>query len=124
MYATSMGRVMLADVPEQARVLGELKALTPRTVTDPAALSATLDEVRAQGYALVDEELEEGLRSIAVPVRDRTGRVVAAVNVAMHAARHTADECVHDILPELRATAAGIEADLHVAGRFTRVSAA
>ncbi|WP_328502761.1 helix-turn-helix domain-containing protein [Streptomyces sp. NBC_00457] len=123
-YATSMGRVMLADVPEQARVLGELKALTPRTVTDPAALSATLDEVRAQGYALVDEELEEGLRSIAVPVRDRTGRVVAAVNVAMHAARHTADECVHDILPELRATAAGIEADLHVAGRFTRVSAA
>ncbi|WP_328362913.1 helix-turn-helix domain-containing protein [Streptomyces sp. NBC_00445] len=123
-YATSMGRVMLADVPEQARELGELRALTPRTVTDPSALSAILDEVRTQGYALVDEELEEGLRSIAVPVRDRTGRVVAAVNVAMHAARHTAEECVHDILPELRATAAGIEADLHVAGRFTRVSAA
>ncbi|MEV1078372.1 IclR family transcriptional regulator C-terminal domain-containing protein [Streptomyces sp. NPDC050211] len=123
-YATSMGRVMLADVPEEARALGELRALTPRTVTGPSALSAILDEVRAQGYALVDEELEEGLRSIAVPVRDRTGRVVAAVNVAMHAARHTADECVHDILPELRATAAGIEADLHVAGRFTRVSVA
>ncbi|MGP4010960.1 IclR family transcriptional regulator domain-containing protein [Streptomyces sp. 4N124] len=123
-YATSMGRVMLAGAPETARALGELKALTPHTVTDPSALSAILDKVRAQGYALVDEELEEGLRSIAVPVRDRTGRVVAAVNVAMHAARHTAAECVHDILPELRTTAAGIEADLHVAGRFTRVSAA
>ncbi|MDO0933894.1 IclR family transcriptional regulator C-terminal domain-containing protein [Streptomyces sp. DG2A-72] len=123
-YATSMGRVMLAGVPEAARAPGELKALTPRTVTDPSVLSAILEDVRAQGYALVDEELEEGLRSIAVPVRDRTGRVVAAVNVAMHAARHTADECVHDILPELRATAAGIESDLHVAGRFTRVSVA
>ncbi|WP_210588373.1 IclR family transcriptional regulator C-terminal domain-containing protein [Streptomyces sp. GESEQ-35] len=122
-YATSMGRVMLADVPEAARVFGELRALTPRTVTDPAAVSELLDEVRSQGYALVDEELEEGLRSIAVPVRDRTGRVVAAVNVAMHAARHTVAECVQDILPELRTAATRIESDLHVAGRFTRVSA-
>ncbi|MFI9762798.1 IclR family transcriptional regulator C-terminal domain-containing protein [Streptomyces sp. NPDC051963] len=123
-YATSLGRVMLADIPKAALVLGELRALTPRTVTDTAAVSALLDEVRSHGYALVDEELEEGLRSIAVPVRDRTGRVVAAVNVAMHAARHTVDECVRDILPELRTTAGRIEADLHVAGRFTRVPAA
>ncbi|PAZ14575.1 IclR family transcriptional regulator [Streptomyces sp. SA15] len=97
--ATSLGRVLLADA-------GDAGA--------PA-------EVRARGYALVDEEWEEGLRSIAVPVRDRTGRVVAAANVALHAARRTAEECVRDVLPELTATAARIEADLGVAGRFTRV---
>ncbi|GCB48503.1 IclR family transcriptional regulator C-terminal domain-containing protein [Streptomyces sp. NL15-2K] len=83
--------------------------------------SGALGEARARGYALVDEEWEEGLRSIAVPVRDRTGKVVAAANVALHAARRTAEECVLDVLPELTATAARIEADLGVAGRFTRV---
>ncbi|MGI5455581.1 IclR family transcriptional regulator domain-containing protein [Streptomyces sp. CA-249302] len=120
-YATSMGRVMLADIPERERQLGPLRPITARTVTDPAALTAVLSSVHAQGYALVDEELEEGLRSVAVPVRDRTGRVVAALNVAMHAARHTVEECVREILPELRTTADHIEADLRVAGRFTRV---
>ncbi|MFI7501280.1 helix-turn-helix domain-containing protein [Streptomyces sp. NPDC049687] len=73
------------------------------------------------GFAFVDEELEQGLRSIAVPVRDRTGRVVAAVGTATHAARRTAEECVRDILPELTATAGLVEADLRVAARFTRV---
>ncbi|MFC8512755.1 IclR family transcriptional regulator C-terminal domain-containing protein [Streptomyces sp. NPDC057257] len=120
-YATSMGRVMLADLPESERELGPLRALTRATITDPAALTAVLASVRSQGYALVDEELEEGLRSIAVPVRDRTGRVVAALNVAMHAARHTVEECVRHILPALRTTADRVEADLRVAGRFTRV---
>ncbi|MCH5673982.1 IclR family transcriptional regulator domain-containing protein [Streptomyces gilvus] len=120
-YATSMGRVLLADLPEQDRTLGPLRPLTAHTVTDPAALAAVLDEVRAAGHALVDEELEEGLRSVAVPVRDRAGRAVAALNVAMHAARHSVQECVRDILPELRRTAALVEADLHVAGRFTRI---
>jgi IclR family pca regulon transcriptional regulator len=120
-YATSMGRVLLADLPEPDRTLGPLLPLTSHTVTDPAALAAVLEEVRAAGHALVDEELEEGLRSIAVPVRDRTGRAVAALNVAMHAARHSVEECVRDILPELRRTAALVEADLHVAGRFTRI---
>lgn len=120
-YATSMGRVLLADLPEPDRTLGPLRPLTSHTITDPTALAAVLDEVRAAGYALVDEELEEGLRSIAVPVRDRTGRAVAALNVAMHAARHSVEECVQDILPELRRTAALVEADLHVAGRFTRI---
>ncbi|MFI8232051.1 IclR family transcriptional regulator C-terminal domain-containing protein [Streptomyces sp. NPDC085900] len=126
-YAASMGRVMLADLtgPErerELRALAPLRPLTRHTVTDLAALRHVLDEVRAQGYALVDEELEDGLRSIAVPVRDRTGRVVAALNVAMHAARHTVEECVRDILPELRAAADRIEGDLRVAGRFTGVA--
>src|SRR5439155_19567507 len=106
-----------ADRPLPAPLL----PLAPPTRTDPEALIRLLTEVRSQGHALVDEELEEGLRSIAVPVRDRTGRAVAALNVAMHVARHTPEECERDILPRLRATAARIEQDLHVAGRFTRV---
>ncbi|MEU9407467.1 helix-turn-helix domain-containing protein [Streptomyces sp. NPDC048281] len=73
------------------------------------------------GYALADEELESGLRSIAVPVRDRAGRPVAAVNVATHAARRTLAECVSEVLPALHDTAARIQDDLHIASRFTDV---
>ncbi|MFD4259375.1 IclR family transcriptional regulator C-terminal domain-containing protein [Streptomyces sp. NPDC058534] len=105
-YATALGRVLLAGRPDGAG--------TPSDV---------LREVRARGHALVDEELEAGLRAVAVPVRDRTGRVVAAVNVAMHAARWTTEECVTRVLPELRRTADLIEAELRVAGRFCRVPA-
>jgi IclR family pca regulon transcriptional regulator len=118
-YATSLGRVMLADLPEPP--LPEPAALTPRTVTDPGELKAVLECVRREGYALVDGELEEGLRSVAVPVRERGGRVVAAVNVAMHSSRRTPQECVTEVLPELRAAVSRIEADLHVAGRFRKV---
>ncbi len=120
-YATALGRVLLADAPPREH---ELRALTPRTLTDPAALAAALETVRTQGYALVDEELEAGLRSIAVPVRDRTGRVVAALNTATHVTGRTVPEYVRDVLPELTVTAGAIEADLRVAGRFTRVSTA
>ncbi|MEW2569251.1 IclR family transcriptional regulator C-terminal domain-containing protein [Streptomyces sp. NPDC047070] len=126
-YATSLGRVMVADLSPAGRepfLTGRLDALTPHTVTDPAALAAVLDRVRSAGYALVDGELEEGLRSIAAPVRDRTGAVVAAVNVAMHSSRRTVERCVSEVLPELSATAGLIEADLRVAGRFTRVPVA
>ncbi|MFE9838593.1 IclR family transcriptional regulator C-terminal domain-containing protein [Streptomyces sp. NPDC005551] len=118
-YATSLGRVMLADLPDPR--LPDPAPLTPRTITDPGRLRAALDRVRAEGYALVDEELEEGLRSIAVPVRDGDGRVVAAVNVAMHSSRRTAERCVTEVLPELHAAATRIETDLRVAGRFRRV---
>ncbi|MEV6055887.1 IclR family transcriptional regulator C-terminal domain-containing protein [Streptomyces sp. NPDC052107] len=100
---TSLGRVLLAD--------------TNRPL--PPALS----EVHAQGYALVDEELESGLRSIAVPLRDRSGRTIAALNIATHAARRTLEDCVHDVLPALRTTAAHIESDLHTASRFTHIPA-
>ncbi|WP_405660557.1 IclR family transcriptional regulator C-terminal domain-containing protein [Streptomyces sp. NBC_00079] len=121
-YATSMGRVLLADLPPATRRLPlPLAPLTPHTLTDPDTLTRLLEDVHTKGHALVDEELEEGLRSIAVPVHDRTGRVVAALNVAMHAARHTPEECERDILPHLRTTADRIEAELGVAGRFTRV---
>ncbi|MET8248250.1 IclR family transcriptional regulator C-terminal domain-containing protein [Streptomyces sp. NPDC005202] len=120
-YATALGRVLLADVPEPERALGTVSPLTPRTTTDPAALSRALAETAAQGYALVDEELEEGLRSLAVPIRDRAGTVVAAANVAMHAASHTREQCVEELLPALRSAATRIEADLHMASRFTHV---
>ncbi|MET7453737.1 helix-turn-helix domain-containing protein [Streptomyces sp. NPDC005574] len=75
----------------------------------------------AEGYALVDGELEEGLRAIAVPVRDRRGKAVAAANITVHAARHTAADCVANLLPELLTTVTRIEADLRVAGHFTPV---
>ncbi|MGW7049658.1 IclR family transcriptional regulator domain-containing protein [Streptomyces avermitilis] len=124
-YATSLGRVMLADLPEpHLPDPSGLVAPTPRTVTDPGELRAVLDRVRRDGYALVDGELEEGLRSIAVPVRERGGRVVAAVNVAMHSSRRTPEECVEEVLPDLFATASRIEADLHIAGRFREVPGA
>ncbi|MEV5970526.1 IclR family transcriptional regulator C-terminal domain-containing protein [Streptomyces sp. NPDC051921] len=126
-YATSMGRVLLADLPAEERAArldaSEPRALTPYTVTGRAELDALLDRVGRDGYALVDEELEEGLRSIAMPVRDRAGRVVAAVNVALHASRRSAEECVREVLPELATAIACIEADLHVTERFARVPA-
>lgn len=124
-YAASMGRILLADLPAKERsarlARTELRALTPHTLTRPSELAAVLERVAQDGYALVYEELEEGLRSIAVPVRDRAGGAVAAVNVAMHSSRRTIEQCLAEVLPELRATAAGIEADLHIAGRFTRI---
>ena len=115
-FATSMGRVLLADRPraERERFLAEarLKALTDHTVTDPAALLALLDRAEHEGYALVDQELEEGLRSIAVPVLDPSGAAIAAVNVSLHAARTSAAQARTDVLPLLRAAADAVSGDL------------
>ncbi|MGW6360368.1 IclR family transcriptional regulator domain-containing protein [Streptomyces sp. NPDC055092] len=127
-FATSMGRVLLAGLApaERAALLAraDLAPLTPRTVTGADRLGALLDDVRHQGHALVDGELEEGLRSVAVPVRDLAGQVVAAVNVATHSSRRDLDRVTDEVLPALLATASRIEADLHVAGRFARIPAA
>ncbi|WP_328872034.1 helix-turn-helix domain-containing protein [Streptomyces sp. NBC_00287] len=73
------------------------------------------------GHVLVDDEQERGLRALAVPVHDRAGRAVAAAGVAMHAARHTPEDCEQRILPALRATADAIATDLRAASRFTHV---
>jgi IclR family pca regulon transcriptional regulator len=117
-YVTSVGRVILAHLPDEdaeARLArAELKPLTPRTIATPQALRAELRRVRRQGYAVVDQELEEGLRSVAAPVRDRDGEVVAAVNIAVHAGRNSVDSVRRDLLPHLLATVAGIEADLRI----------
>jgi len=108
-YCTSMGRVLLAalrDV-ELAAYLDrvELKALTPKTVTDKSSMLEIIQSVRAQDYALTDEELELGLRSIAVPVRNRQNRTVAAINVGVHAARVSTAEMIERLLPTLQENA-------------------
>lgn len=110
--STSMGRVLLAALPRDelaaylARV--EPQPLTGRTVTDVAELESILEGVRGQGYALVDEELEEGLRSAAAPVRDREGGVVAAVNVSVSASRTSVHQLEELFVPQLLDTAAQV----------------
>lgn len=118
-YATSMGRVLLAALPaaELSAYLGRvtLSKLAPRTITSAEDLRTELDRVRAQGWAIVDQELEAGLRSVAAPVRDRAGLTVAAINVSVHASRATLDGIRRKLVPPLRAAAAAIERDLAVA---------
>jgi IclR family pca regulon transcriptional regulator len=124
-YATSMGRVLLAtrDDLEDYLARADIRPLTPRAIADAGALRTELEKVREQGYALVDQELEEGLRSIAVPVRDANGRVVAAVNVSAHASRASKDAVRRELLPPLQDTASRIEADLRdVSPRRLRAS--
>ncbi|MEV4468732.1 IclR family transcriptional regulator [Nonomuraea sp. NPDC049504] len=115
-YCTSMGRVLLAGLPaaelDAYLERAEPRRLTSRTIVLPAALRAELDEVRGRGWAMVDQELEEGLRSIAAPIRDRSGRTVAAVNVSTHASRTSLQAVRRDLLPPLLATATKIESDL------------
>ncbi|MER6981242.1 IclR family transcriptional regulator C-terminal domain-containing protein, partial [Streptomyces carpinensis] len=104
-------RIMSVDITVGTRLPARATALG----------RALLADLPPHLYSLVDAELEEGLRAIAVPIRDRAGRTVAAADIATHAARHTPEECVELLLPPLRKTASRIEADLHMASRFTRV---
>ncbi|MEU4563969.1 IclR family transcriptional regulator C-terminal domain-containing protein [Actinoplanes sp. NPDC023936] len=117
-YATSMGRVLLAALSETELdaylARAKLEPLTDRTIASPGALRAEIARVRAQGHALVDQELEEGLRSLAAPIRDRNGVAAGAVNVSIHAARATVDEIRERLLPPLLEAAAAIEADLRI----------
>jgi IclR family pca regulon transcriptional regulator len=115
-YATSMGRVLLAARPEawldDYLATAELRPITRRTITDPARLRTTLRRVRAQGFALVDQELEDGLRSLAVPVRDADGTVTAAMNVSAHASRGSSESIRRELLPPLLEAARLVEEDL------------
>ncbi|NYH80980.1 IclR family pca regulon transcriptional regulator [Actinopolyspora biskrensis] len=118
-YATSMGRVLLAslDEAELAEYLDRVRPepLAPQTVTSAGELRRELERIRSQGWAIVDQELEAGLRSVAAPIRDRSDRVVAAVNVSSHASRTGPEQAREELLPPLLETAARIEADLRVA---------
>lgn len=104
-YCTSLGRVMLAHLPQEelqaylARV--ELKAFTERTVVSVKRLREILAGIPQTGFAIVEEELEVGLRSIAVPVRGASGRVVAALNVGAQATRVTRQQMEEEFLPVL-----------------------
>lgn len=114
--ATSLGRVLLAGLGDDRLddVLAgvTLAAHTSRTITDVDALRAEVGRVRTQGWCIVDQELEDGLRSLAVPVRDRDGAVVAAMNVSTQAGRLSAAALRRDVLPALQECAAAVTADL------------
>lgn len=119
-YATSMGRVLLAGLATHdlegylARV--PIAPRTTHTVQSTDELRAEIDRARDQGWAVADQELEEGLRGIAAPIRDRRGVVVAAANVSTHAGRASEDDLTSRHLPMLLKTAAAIEADLTAGG--------
>jgi IclR family pca regulon transcriptional regulator len=119
-FVTSMGRVLLAGLSDEdleerlARI--EITPLTSRTVKDQEALRAILAAGRRQGYAATDQELEEGLRSLAVPLRSASGAVTAALNVSVHASRATMAALRRDFLPLALRTAAAIEEDLRGTG--------
>jgi len=108
-YCTSMGRVLLAGLPsaELDAYLSRVKLtkLTGRTVSEPDELKTVLNRVRRDGYSLVDQELEIGLRSIAVPVTDPTGKVVAALNIGTQSSRVPVADMETKFLPALQAAA-------------------
>ena len=111
-YCASMGRVLLAALPEgQARTIleaSERRANTVFTKTDPDGLMEELSRVRGQGFALIDQELEIGLRSIAVPLENARGRVVAALNIGAPAVHAAAEEMVARYLPAMREVQAAL----------------
>jgi IclR family transcriptional regulator, pca regulon regulatory protein len=119
-YATSMGRVLLAgmspDDLEKYLSEADLDPITARTVTDPDRLREIVREVGRQGYAIVDQELEEGLRAIAAPIHNASDGVIAAINVSAHASRVSLAAMRAVLLPPLLETARLIEADLRSQG--------
>jgi len=108
-YCTSMGRVLLSglDDPQVDSILrrSKIEARTPWTLTDRSELRKLIAEVRARGWALVNQELEEGLVSISAPIRERNGRILAALNVSGQANRTSPQQVVKRFLPPLRAAA-------------------
>ena len=112
-WCTSMGRVLAAGLTDADidafATRSAPSPLTPKSLASPEALGNVIRKARADGFALVDEELELGLRSIAVPIRDRTGKTVAAINVSTQTARFSAEALEREVLPLLRKAAAGIE---------------
>jgi IclR family pca regulon transcriptional regulator len=106
---TSMGRVLMAfqaDAPDERLARIAFEAFTPLTIRDAASLRAEIGRVRETGFAIVDQELEIGLRSIAVPIMASDGTAFAAINVGVHASRISIEDLTGRILPLLRAAAA------------------
>jgi IclR family transcriptional regulator, pca regulon regulatory protein len=105
-YCTSMGRVLLAALTDDqlGSYLRNLKprAYTPKTITRVPEIRKAILQVRKRGYAIVDEELEAGLRSIAVPVLTRSNHIVAAINVGTHISRVDRATLIHRCLPALQ----------------------
>ena len=114
-FHTSLGRVQLGRRLDDAELWCRLRALrietyTPSTITDMQALYERVREDRAQGFSIVDEELERGLRSIAVPIVDRAGELLAGLNISTHSTRTTRNEMRDRFLPRLRAVSEQVSA--------------
>ncbi len=111
-HATSMGQVLLAGLEPQALedylAGATLERYTRRTIVDAGELRQRLAAVREHGYALVDQELEEGLRSIAVPIRTPAGVLLAALNVSSNVSRVSRTKMLREYLPVLQHAAEGI----------------
>lgn len=111
-YPTSMGRVLLSGLSDDELDVyierTRLERLTPHTVTSRRRLRSIVRNVRSAGYALVDQELEEGVRSMAAPIRNGQGEVIAAMNVSCHASRVDVDRMQEEFKPRLLETAAEI----------------
>jgi IclR family transcriptional regulator, pca regulon regulatory protein len=113
-FHSSMGRIQLGFL-EEAEIWRRLRSvriepLTPATITDLQALYERVRDDRRQGFSIVDEELERGLRSIAVPIADRDGQCVGAINLSTHSTRTTRNELREIFLPELKAVAEQVSA--------------
>lgn len=115
-YCTSAGRVLLGGLsaPELDAWLQEakLERLTAKTVTSAKRLREEVRRARAQGWYLIDQEIEEGVRSLAAPLHDASGKIIAAVNVSSYSTRVTLDALHRRFLPRLLATTAAIEKEL------------
>jgi IclR family pca regulon transcriptional regulator len=115
-YCTAMGRALLGELPEAEarRILdaSALKAHTSRTVVDKETLMAELRKARRQGFAMIDQELEDGLVAVSVPLRDARGTVLAAVNVCGHSSYLGVDDLETRCLPALRDCVARISRSL------------
>lgn len=113
---TSMGRVLLAQLPDHEleayleRVV--LERYTDKTITDKAALRNCILKVRQQGYAIADQELDSGLRSLAVPAFDANGKLLGAINISTNAARIDFDTLIRKFLPLLQDKARLIRANV------------
>ncbi|MDV7087850.1 IclR family transcriptional regulator [Rhodococcus opacus] len=120
-YATSMGRVLLAGLPDDELDAYleklDIQRLTERTITARDDLKAAILAVRADGICVLDQELEAGLRSMAAPIRNASGLTVAAVNISTPAARYSLEDLHSDLIPSLRVTATDIEQDLATVNR-------
>ena len=119
LYCTALGRVLLAyagdDDLAQYLKTADLRVYTSATITDPGELRDALRRVRANGYSLIENELEDGLVALAVPIRDSDGNVTAAMNACSYSLRTGPAELVSSGLPLLRKAAAGVEAEVGAA---------
>jgi IclR family transcriptional regulator, pca regulon regulatory protein len=115
-YCTSLGKVLLAYLPEaeQRELLGELQLIRrgPHSMTSKKALLTELEQIREDGLGVNDEELLEGLFSMAAPIRNESNEVVAAINMAAHSSMISLEELVDALGPHLLATADSISARL------------